>query len=83
MPTVPWPKLLTASAVRVNGMDDLNSIAIEDIAAEAGHWGYADRHAAREARELIAMVLEAAGADTAPSHIRRLVRIGAKLLLGR
>ncbi len=83
VPTVLWPKLRTASAMRVNRKEDLNSITIEDIAAEAGHWGYAGNLAAREARELIAMVLEEAKTDTAPSHIRNLVRSRAELLLGR
>ena len=64
-------------------LEDLDSIALGDIAAAAGHWGYTDRHAGREARELVAMVLEAAKTDTAPSHIRNLVRTRATLHLGK
>lgn len=83
VPTVLWPKLRTASAMRVNGKEDLDSITIEDIAAEARQWGYARNFAAREAHELIAMVLDEAKTETAPSHIRKLARSRAKLLLGK
>lgn len=83
VPTVLWPKLHATSAMRVNGKEDLNSIVIEDIAAEAGRWRYSSNVAEREARDLIEMVLEAAKTGTAPSNIRKLVRSRAKLLLGR
>ena len=49
-------------------LEDLDSIAIEDIAADKPLIA-ADRCVARKARELIAMVLEAANADTVFSDI--------------
>jgi hypothetical protein len=62
------------SAMRVNGKEDLNSINVQDIAADAERWGHDRKIAAQEADNLIEMVLQVATTDTAPSHIRRLVR---------
>lgn len=83
VPTVLWPKLRAASAMRVNAKEDLNSITVEDIATEAGRWGYSSDVAGHEARDLIERVLEAAQTEGVPSHLRKLVRSRAKLLLDR
>lgn len=83
VPTMLWPKLRAASAMRVNGKEDLHAITVADVVAEAERWGHGAQRSTRAARDLIAAVVEATGAETVPANVRELVRDRSKLLLSR
>lgn len=83
VPTVLWPKLRTASAMLINGKEDLNAITLTDIWAEAANWGYTSKRGQAAAQDLVEALLEETKTDTAPSNIRKLVRSRSKLLLGK
>jgi serine/threonine-protein kinase HipA len=73
VPTLLWPKLRATSAMRVNGKEDLNTIAVADLADEAGRWQHSRKRATRVATDLIAGVLAASGSETVPENVRTLV----------
>ena len=81
VPTMLWPKLRAASAMRVNGKEDLHDITLVDVVAEAGRWGHGQRRSARATTELVDSVVEASTSETVPTNVRDLVQARAKLLL--
>lgn len=83
VPTILWPKLHAASAMRVNGKEDSHDITVADIVAEAERWGHGPKRSIRAARDLIGAVAEAAASETVPANVRDLVQARAKLLLSR
>lgn len=83
VPTVLWPKLRTAAAMRVNGKDDLHEIAIGDLSAEASRWPYPRNRAARIATDLIGRVRDAATAATLPENVRGVIDERSRRLLSQ
>lgn len=81
VPTVLWPKLRAASAMRVNAREDLSAITVADLAAEAERWGYSRSRAAGLAAELIAQVLDASASPAVPDNLRTLVHERSRGLL--
>ena len=80
-PTLLWPKLRGASAMRVNRKEDLDAITLSDLAAEAESWGHGRKRAALQAGELVARVLDASASEAVPENLRALIQDRAETLL--
>jgi serine/threonine-protein kinase HipA len=83
VPTMLWPKLRAASAMRVNGKEDLHDITVVDVVAEAERWGHGSKRSTHVATDLIAAVVEATASETVPPNVRKLIQGRSKQLLSQ
>lgn len=81
VPTVLWSNLPDRAAMRINGVDKLSAVALDDIVAEAANWRLAPRAARRTATDTAESLMDALHAGDVPEELAGAVRTRLRALL--